>query len=598
MRRVKMKQKLASLIIIIIMVISGFFGLITFYELNVKGTNVGGLIDTDTVWTVLGSPYIVVSDIEVANGINLTIEPGVQVKFDGKHWFNVYGYLNAVGTENNRIEITSNNIAPKPGDWLQINIRWGGRTEIQYCNINYGHSGLLLQGSSFNNITFNNISNNMNGILLYASTNNTILNNTFQNAGIFLNGAELSHFNSHMIINNTVNGKPLYYHKDLNDIDINNTPVGQLILVNCTQIDIEDLIINNTSMGIEVAFCENVSIENCTIVNTMNGISIFYSSGSVVLGNNVTDNWAGIDIRNSNNNIIEYNNFTWNWVCGVYVWRSEKNTIINNNIKDNLDRGVWLDQSMGNYIYHNYIINNIIQALDNENNNHWDNGYPSGGNYWSDYVGVDNFKGPLQNIVGKDDIGDTNYSIDSDSRDNYPLMVIQSDSFVYLEYGWNLISLPIIQSNTSLFSVLAALEGHYDAVQLYNTTDVEDHWKHYNILKSLNMNDQLEVDHKLGFWIHITNPNSVIFRYDGLFPIINQTINLNIGWNLVGYPSLIRYNRTFGLNNLTFDTHVDCIQWYDAATKTWHFMGPDDSFVPGRGYWVHSMVDVEWEVPL
>jgi hypothetical protein len=67
---------------------------------------------------------------------------------------------------------------------------------------------------------------------------------------------------------------------------------------------------------------------------------------------------------------------------------------------------------------------------------------------------------------------------------------------------------------------------------------------------------------------------------------------------MVGYPSLSNHNRTTGLNNLTIDTHVDCIQWYDAGTKTWHFMGPDDYFVPGRGYWVHSKVDAEWEVPL
>ena len=37
---------------------------------------------------------------------------------------------------------------------------------------------------------------------------------------------------------------------------------------------------------------------------------------------------------------------------------------------------------------------------------------------------------------------------------------------------------------------------------------------------------------------------------------------------------------------------------YRAATQTWHFMGSDDSFVPGRGYWVHSKVEAEWEVPL
>jgi hypothetical protein len=66
----------------------------------------------------------------------------------------------------------------------------------------------------------------------------------------------------------------------------------------------------------------------------------------------------------------------------------------------------------------------------------------------------------------------------------------------------------------------------------------------------------------------------------------------------VGYPSLTSYNRSVGLNNLTFGTDVDCIQWYDAAAQTWHFMGPDDYFIPGRGYWIHSKVEATWEVPL
>jgi hypothetical protein len=45
--------------------------------------------------------------------------------------------------------------------------------------------------------------------------------------------------------------------------------------------------------------------------------------------------------------------------------------------------------------------------------NSWDAGYPSGGNYWSDYSGVDS------NLDG---IGDTPYVIDSSNVDHYPLV--------------------------------------------------------------------------------------------------------------------------------------------------------------------------------
>ncbi|MCZ2856458.1 MAG: hypothetical protein O2U62_05145, partial [Candidatus Bathyarchaeota archaeon] len=68
--------------------------------------------------------------------------------------------------------------------------------------------------------------------------------------------------------------------------------------------------------------------------------------------------------------------------------------------------------------YHN-IFNNTINAYSNWTNT-WDNGYPSGGNYWSDYNGTDYFNGPYQNITGSDGIGDTPYNIQIGNQDSYP----------------------------------------------------------------------------------------------------------------------------------------------------------------------------------
>jgi len=52
----------------------------------------------------------------------------------------------------------------------------------------------------------------------------------------------------------------------------------------------------------------------------------------------------------------------------------------------------------------------------------WDNGYPSGGNYWSDYNGTDLYCGPHQNETGSDGIGDKPYMIDGNNTDRYPLI--------------------------------------------------------------------------------------------------------------------------------------------------------------------------------
>ena len=54
----------------------------------------------------------------------------------------------------------------------------------------------------------------------------------------------------------------------------------------------------------------------------------------------------------------------------------------------------------------------------------WNDSYPSGGNYWSGYTGVDDRSGPYQNLLGSDGIGDSPYTIDAITSDidHYPLM--------------------------------------------------------------------------------------------------------------------------------------------------------------------------------
>jgi hypothetical protein len=81
-----------------------------------------------------------------------------------------------------------------------------------------------------------------------------------------------------------------------------------------------------------------------------------------------------------------------------------------------------LTSSSNNTLYHNNFVNNTLQAGSDSPTNTWDNGYPSGGNYWSDYNGSDLYSGPFQNVTGSDGIGDTPYVIDANDIDHYPLM--------------------------------------------------------------------------------------------------------------------------------------------------------------------------------
>jgi len=168
-------------------------------------------------------------------------------------------------------------------------------------------------------------------------------------------------------------------------------------------------------------------IENWVIsAENAHGIEIRDTTAHFIVGNcfvhdGLVNYKDGILFENVINGIVE-NNIVGNNSYGLCLYYSDNN-LISGNIVENNDYGLYLYyDSYNNLIYHNNFISNAIQAYDN-GFNRWDNGYPSGGNYWSDYTGVDDYSGENQDIPGSDGIGDTPYIIPGDNnRDRYPLM--------------------------------------------------------------------------------------------------------------------------------------------------------------------------------
>jgi parallel beta-helix repeat protein len=178
------------------------------------------------------------------------------------------------------------------------------------------------------------------------------------------------------------------------------------------------------------------------------------------------------------------------------------------------------------------------------------------------------------------------------------IIILGDYSFINLQPGWNLISLPRIQLDTDLQTILQSIEGDYDAVQWYDIVDNDGHWKHYHISKPIELNDLEEINHSMGFWIHVTNPNGATLIVQGEVFSFPQNITLFPGWNQVGYPSTTNKSRDMALNNINFGSETDSIWTHNATTKKWKEIGPTDYFEPGRGYWIHSMVRKTWVVPI
>jgi len=203
---------------------------------------------------------------------------------------------------------------------------------------------------------------------------------------------------------------------------IQNTYIGIFCSIqSCTEIS-NNTITSNLKDGIRFygGSLNDIS-DNKIIGNIASGIAIAGYSNTISR-NNFQGNLRGIGLG-STYSVVYGNIIETNSESGIYLAGSE-NTISANLISNN-KWGIYitpqLAASRANHIYHNNFQKNDNNVYENSSYvvENWDNGFQSGGNFWSDYFS----KYPDAFENGNSGIGNTPYIIWGDNIDNYPLVV-------------------------------------------------------------------------------------------------------------------------------------------------------------------------------
>ncbi len=588
---VKYMKRAIGISLILLVVVSGFC-----LYLPTPNATPYSTPDTGVTWTmddlvansggtVTGSTgtYVITDHVNISKNDTLIINPSEIIKFDSGVNLTIYGTLIAVGEESNRITFTSNSSSPSQGDWgclIFEDTSSDANCIINNSRFEYSTYGIICEQAS-PRITNNTITMNMFfGIVLNASyaliENNTISSNMY--------GIICGYPSTPVVINNQISNNFLagIFCSDSNAEIDNNTISGSLTGIMCAfgAPTIKNCTIS--SIDSYAILCTNATGINITENTLISGEMIFYNSSINTL------------------RLIDSTATTVNCTYPIPNFNIDSNSIL---------------------VVRNYLHVKVIDDVNNPIQGAWVNVTDEGSQIFSRQTEADGF-------VRWIDVTDRIYYYGNVATENRTGISVENGSMsfscltspdptdinmftshleifqgspgfaIYLEHGWNLISIPLIQSDTNLGTVLSSITGSYDSVWVFNVSDYADHWKHNHTSKPSHMNDLDDIDRTMGFWICVTELGGVLFVFPGTEPTEDQNITLYPGWNLVGYPSLSSYNRTDGLNNLTFGSEVNAICSYDAAMQNWERMGEFDNFEYGKGYWIYANDEVTWEVPL
>lgn len=265
------------------MIIPLLFLLLPFYAGLAQTTFSGGIYN-DVTWTQANSPYIINGNVVVFPGNTLTIEPGVEVRFDGPYEIEARGILMAIGNASDSIRFTSNSVNPGSSRWSQLDIKnatQGANGYFQYCVFEYADYAVSVEccwtsgvfDSYIKNSTFRNDSVGSNG---YAGNILEIRECKFEDNYIGINNADKDIYNCEFY-RNTI-GIYCERFNVYNSVFINNDKAIYFDQYQATQGVIDSCYFTLNDIGIQI---DGLTITNNEIMNNRIGVILEHTPTTV-----------------------------------------------------------------------------------------------------------------------------------------------------------------------------------------------------------------------------------------------------------------------------------------------------------------------------
>jgi parallel beta-helix repeat protein len=243
------------------------------------------------------------------------------------------------------------------------------------------------------------IGNIIRDSIMFGLYTQTIENIDFQHNRFYRDGLYFAENNYTRLATHNFDNTNNYVNDELAILEVSKNglhftdPIGQLMLYNCSNVDIENIVISDVYTGIILQDCSYLRLFQCSFADAGAGISTDGCEDVEIDHCSFERNAYGAYVYQSENVNINNSTLTDN-VEGVHFFHSDLGVIQKNVFFNNTDFGVFLETSDFNIVFQNSFIDNGAGAQAGDwygTGNFWYSLLFKKGNYWSDYLGTGDY---------------------------------------------------------------------------------------------------------------------------------------------------------------------------------------------------------------